>query len=140
MKMPEKPIEPSMFAPCGMNCKVCYKHCYDKKPCGGCFTNTPGKPGHCRSCKIKACVSGKKLSYCYECDEYPCKRIKNLEKSYNIRYGASLMANSRMVQEKGIPAYMEQQKEKYTCPKCGGVISVHDLECSECQWQMERKL
>jgi hypothetical protein len=29
MKMPEK-IDISMFAPCGMNCKVCYKHCYHK--------------------------------------------------------------------------------------------------------------
>ena len=29
MKMPEK-IEAIMFAPCGMNCLVCYKHCYHK--------------------------------------------------------------------------------------------------------------
>ena len=25
-----KIIDISMFAPCGMNCKVCYKHCYHK--------------------------------------------------------------------------------------------------------------
>jgi predicted ATP-dependent serine protease len=27
---------------------------------------------------------------------------------------------------------MEEQKEKYICSICGGVISVHDGECSEC--------
>lgn len=36
-----------MFAPCGMNCKVCYKHCYHKKPCAGCLNSDQGKPEHC---------------------------------------------------------------------------------------------
>lgn len=31
-----------------------------------------------------------------------------------------------------IGAFKEGEKEKYTCPDCGGVISVHDMECSEC--------
>ena len=31
----------------------------------------------------------------------------------------------------------EQQKEKYTCPKCGGIISIHDRECSECREKMK---
>lgn len=31
MKMSKEKIDISMFAPCGMNCKVCYKHCYNKK-------------------------------------------------------------------------------------------------------------
>ncbi len=29
--------------------------------------------------------------------------------------------------------FIEQQKAKYICPKCGGIISIHDKECSECQ-------
>ena len=33
--------------------------------------------------------------------------------------------------------YMEQQKIKYTCSKCGGIISIHDRECSECQEKMK---
>ena len=111
-----------MFAPCGMNCKVCYKHCYNKKPCSGCLNSDKGKPEHCRKCKIKDCIKGKSLSYCFECAEYPCKLIKNLEKSYNKRYQASLIENSRFVQGHGLEHFMEQQKIKYTCPKCGGII------------------
>ncbi|MEG1525721.1 MAG: DUF3795 domain-containing protein, partial [Clostridia bacterium] len=111
MKMPIEPIETIMFAPCGMNCKVCYKHCYMKKPCDGCLKNDEGKSEHCRKCKIKDCVKQKGVSYCCECSEYPCKLIKNLEKSYNTRYGASLVENSQFVKANGLTAFMEQQKE-----------------------------
>lgn len=137
MKMPKEPIETIMFAPCGMNCKVCYKHCYTKKPCDGCFKTDKGKPEHCRKCKIKDCVKLKGVSYCYECSEYPCKLIKNLEKSYNTRYGASLVENSHFVKANSLDAFMEQQKKRYTCPNCGGIISIHDSKCSECQLRVK---
>lgn len=65
MKMPKEKIETSMFAPCGMNCKVCYKHCYHKKSCAGCLNSDIGKPEHCRKCKIKDCIIEKALSYCF---------------------------------------------------------------------------
>lgn len=133
MKMNDNDIETSMFAPCGMNCNVCYKHCYTKKPCEGCLKSDRGKPEHCRKCKIKDCVKDKDLNYCYECSDYPCKLIKNLEKSYNKRYQASLMENSEVVKNQGLKIFMEKQKVIYTCSKCGGIISIHDRECSECQ-------
>lgn len=135
MKMPTEDIEPIMLAPCGMNCMVCYKHCYHKKPCDGCLKSDKGKPEHCRKCKIKDCIQVKGISYCYECTDYPCKRIKYLEKSYNTRYQASLIANSAYVQKRGLTAFMEEQKKRYTCPVCGGIISIHDAECGECKNQ-----
>ncbi len=138
MKMPSGNIDKAMFAPCGMNCMVCYKHCYHKKPCAGCLNSHRGKPEHCRKCKIKDCIKEKQATYCFECLEYPCKQIKNLENSYNQRYQASLMKNSAFVREHGIEPFMEIQKEKYTCPKCGGIISIHDRECSECQEKIDR--
>lgn len=137
MKMPEGKMETSMFAPCGMNCKVCYQHCYHKKPCAGCLESDEGKPEHCRRCRIKECVASKNLSYCFACPEFPCKQIKQLEKSYNKRYQASLIENSVFVQKYGLERFMEQQKERYTCSRCGGIISIHDRECSECQQKIE---
>ena len=137
MKMPDGPIDPGMFAPCGMNCLVCYQHCYHKKPCEGCRKSDEGKPEHCRRCKIKDCAGERGLSNCYECADYPCKRIKALEKSYRTRYRASLLENSAFVRERGLDAFLRRQKERFTCPVCGGVISIHDAECSECQWRAE---
>lgn len=109
MKMPDT-IDTAMFAPCGMNCMVCYKHCYHKKPCAGCLNSDKGKPEHCRKCRIKACALEKGVQYCFECAAYPCKPVKSLEKSYNIRYNTSLMENSRRVKESGLEAFMAQQK------------------------------
>lgn len=130
--MPEEKLNETMFATCGMNCLVCYKHCYHKKPCNGCLQDDDGKPEHCRKCKIKDCVKEKALQYCFECLEYPCKRLKYLEKSYRTRYGASLNENNLFVKENGLTKFMEQQKQKYTCTECGGIISLHGRECSEC--------
>lgn len=132
MKMPEI-IATSMFAPCGMNCMVCYKHCYHKKPCAGCLQSDTRKPEHCLKCRIKNCVKDKGLTYCFTCSDHPCKQIKSLEKSYNTRYGRSLLKNSQIVKEVGLAEFMKQQHEEYTCPICGGVISIHDAECSECR-------
>lgn len=139
MKMPMEGISSEMFAPCGMNCMVCYKHCCYKKPCVGCIPGDEGKPKHCRKRKIKECVIERELFYCYECPEYLCKKLKSLEKSYNTRYHASLMENSRMVQAQGMKLFMLKQKEKFICRKCGGIISIHDAECSECRWKMQKK-
>ena len=137
MKMPLK-IKNTMLAPCGMNCMVCYKHCYTKKPCLGCLLGDLGKPEHCRKCNIKDCAKTRGYTYCFECADFPCKLIKNLEKSYNKRYDESLIRNSLTVKDKGIDAFMVSEREKWICPCCSGVISLHDGECSECQTKIEK--
>lgn len=129
--MPER-IDTKLFAPCGMNCLVCYVHLKKKKPCVGCLNSDENKPERCRNCKIKDCVQKQGLAYCYECLEFPCKQIKNLEKSYLKRYTTSLIDNSKKVQTDGILLFMASEREKWICKKCSGVISLHDGECSVC--------
>ena len=47
--------------------------------------------------------------------------------------GKSLMEMaSRIVMQKGIPHLMEAHIQKYACPECGGIISLHDKVCTEC--------
>lgn len=93
MKMPEV-ISSRMVAPCGMNCMVCFTHCSSKKPCGGCMGTDESKPGHCRTCLRKNCAAERGISYCYECCDFPCRRIRDLDRSYRKRYGASLIGQS----------------------------------------------
>jgi hypothetical protein len=134
MKMPLK-IDPEMFAPCGMDCMVCYKHCDTKKtrqPCGGCLIESRGKPEHCRKCNIKACVQSKGFTYCFECSDFPCKLINNLENSYHKRYEESLVENSIVVKEQGLSSLMAMHVRKYHCSDCGGIISLHEKTCTEC--------
>lgn len=136
MKMVDK-IKNDMFAPCGMNCMVCYKHLKPQKSCKGCQSNNENKPEHCRKCFIKDCVIEKKNTYCFECGEFPCKQIRNLEKSYIKRYRTSLIENSMTVKNEGIESFMIKEKARWTCEMCGGIISLHDVECSECHTFIE---
>lgn len=134
LKMPDT-IEDCMLAPCGMNCAVCYKHVSVQRrgtPCEGCLKGDAGKPAHCSNCKIKGCAQEKGHTYCFACADFPCKLIINLDKSYRTRYAASLVENSRAAQEKGVSAFLEQDRQKWTCPQCGGAFSLHDGACSEC--------
>lgn len=132
MKMPDR-IDPRMFAPCGMNCMVCYKHCDAKKPCAGCLFQDENKPAHCRACRIRDCARENGLSYCVDCTAYPCKAIRSLERSYRTPYRTSLVNHSRQMREIGLEAFLEHQRAAFTCPVCGGVISLHDAICSMCR-------
>lgn len=135
MKMPNK-MDKKMVALCGMNCTVCYKHLITKKwakKCNGCKYDDETLPEHCRKCKIKYCAKSKNLKYCFECEEYPCKWIKNLDKSYKQRYKTSLIENGLFIKENGMKQFLENEKEKWTCSNCDGVISLHDRFCSECK-------
>ena len=56
---------------CGLLCETCgYK---TSAGCGGCI-ETGGKPFHGK-CDVADCCSGKNLSYCGKCPEFPCETL-----------------------------------------------------------------
>ena len=69
---------------------------------------------------------------CYQCGDFPCRLIRNLEKSYNSRYEESLVENSEIVREEGICNFLKIHSARYTCMECGGIVSLHDKVCTEC--------
>ena len=130
MKAPET-IHAAWFAPCGINCLLCYRH-LGKKPCPGCRPEASGKPEHCRRCKIKVCAAAQGIASCFQCAHFPCKQVKALDKSYRTRYGVSLVESGKQAQALGIEAFLISQTAQYTCPTCKGLISLHEGDCSEC--------
>ena len=120
--MPEK-LDKSMFASCGMNCIICGW----KKICGTCFGDDDSKLEHCKICEIKVCVAKKGLTYCFECDEFPCKLSEHREEN-----SWSLISNSEEAKEYGIESVLESNRRYWTCQYCGGVLSIHEEKCSDC--------
>jgi len=55
-----------------------------------------------------------------------------MEKSYAKRYKESLIANNCSARAEGGLAFLESEREKWICKKCGGAFSVHNRACSEC--------
>ena len=45
---------------------------------------------------------------------------------------ASLLANSRAVQARGLAAFLSDERQKYVCSACSGIISLHDGVCGSC--------
>ncbi len=131
MKMPDELTE-LLLAPCGMNCLHCYAHLRAKNVCPGCRMEVENKPRHCQTCAIKQCAGEHAVTYCVDCPQFPCARIKRMDKRYRERYHISLIANARRLRADGAAAYLQAEKQRWTCAQCGGVISVHHRVCSAC--------
>jgi hypothetical protein len=55
------------------------------------------------------------------------------------RYGTSMVENQKMIREKGMDNLFENQAEKYRCPNCIDVVSVHDGKYYACGFQAEKQ-
>ena len=139
MKMPETLTE-NMLAPCGITCITCYVYLRKKNPCTGCLAESENKPKHCQNCKKKNCAESRGLTHCAQCEDFPCRLVKSLDKSYRQRYGTSLLRNAEHLQEIGTEKYLQEEKQRWTCRECGGVVCIHDHLCSDCGQEMDLTL
>jgi hypothetical protein len=130
-----KPVfTPELIAPCGMNCAICLAHLREKNICFGCNSNEGYKAKSCSNCLIKNCEKLKrtKSGFCYDCEIFPCARLKNLDKRYRTKYHMSMIGNLEYIEKNGTEKFLKVQKKGWTCPKCGGVICCHNGFCFSC--------
>ena len=132
-------IREELIAPCGMNCGLCVSYLamktdlnnkgFRRKYCAGCRPrgkNCLFMKGHCD-------LVGKGLvRFCYECQNFPCRRLKALDKRYRTKYHMSMIENLEWIRDKGIDRFLEKENEKWQCPNCGGVICCHNGLCLNC--------
>jgi len=125
----------SQIAPCGMNCGTCMASLREKNKCPGCRVLSKDKAVSVQRCIITKCfyLEKNKSKFCYECEKYPCTRMKQLDKRYRTKYGTSFIENLLMIKEKGIAEFLEFESRRRTCTNCGSVISVHRPYCLECK-------
>jgi hypothetical protein len=129
-------LEAELIAPCGMNCKICiaffgYTMSGKKRrmKCIGCSPSGKSCAHLKKYCKK---LTKKEIEYCYECNDFPCKQIHKLDDKYRKRFDMSMIANLRYIKENGMEKFLQKQEEKYKCPKCGGIICVHNGKCYSC--------
>ncbi len=127
-----------MIAPCGMNCAICMAYLRNKNKCNGCRAINTWNPKTRVECKIKNCQSlnSHGFEYCYQCDQYPCTLIKNIDNRYRTRYNMSMTENLNAIKENGIEEFIKAENEKWKCKSCSGLINVHKGICSTCGKQI----
>ena len=118
-----------------MNCGICKRYLAYSRG----IPKEKGKISHCSGClpRDKNCfikrgynnLSLGEFKFCFECDYVPCENLDRIDRRYKKLYDMSMVENLKELREKGMKQFLESQEEKYECPKCGDVISVHDGKC-----------
>ncbi len=133
-------FSPQQIAPCGMNCGACsaylaFSHGIPRKR---------GAISHCSGCRARnkscaylkgACkrLSSGRVSFCYECREFPCQRLRSIDRRYRTIYGTSLIDNLVEIRDLGMGTFLKNQTDRYLCPKCGqAAVSIHNRKCFRC--------
>ncbi len=132
-------MEEQLIAPCGMNCALCIayigkkndinKHGFKRKYCEGCIPRGLNCLHMGDSCAL---LRDGKVRFCYQCDDYPCKRLKSLNKRYSTKYNMSMIENLNAIKARGIENFLDREKEKWRCPQCGESICCHNGLCLKC--------
>lgn len=93
------------------------------------------KPENCRSCSIVNCALLAKTDsgFCYDCEKYPCTRLKKLDLRYRTKYGMSMVENLNYIQESGMDKFLANEEIRWTCKECGAGLSVHRTFCLNCK-------
>ncbi len=133
-------MEEKLIAPCGMNCGVCisflsmkndlHKQGINNKYCEGCLPR--GKNCLHMGDRCQTLMQGL-IRFCYGCKEFPCKRLKGLDKRYRTKYHLSMIENLWVIKKHGLDYFLEKEKEKWSCPDCGNTICCHKGLCLNCQ-------
>ena len=124
-------IKRDLIAPCGMNCGICSGYLLRKVRCPGCRGSDEDKVQWCVTCIIYTCDE-REGKYCFQCDVYPCKRLKQLDKRYSTKYHMSMLENLENIREHGINEFVRNEKVRWACPECGGMICCHKGYCVDC--------
>jgi len=126
--------EIQLIAPCGMNCGICLAYLRKERHCPGCHGADTNKAASCIKCVIRNCemIKISRSKFCYDCGRYPCPRLKQLDKRYRTRYRMSMIENLEGIKSIGLQAFIANEKKRWRCNKCGGVICVHRGYCLVC--------
>jgi hypothetical protein len=128
-------FDESLVAPCGMNCGTCIAFLRRKNKCRGCRVDSPDKLKSRLLCTIKIChfLERTDSTFCYDCETFPCRRLKQIDKRYRTKYQTSFVQNLLIIKETGMANFLAFESERRTCPDCGSVLSVHRKHCLACK-------
>jgi hypothetical protein len=106
--------------------------------CHGCKSDVVFRG--CASCPVRKCArSMPGIETCLDCRRYPClrhwvmkvvRRITGLERK--LPHLSVIPGNLAVIREKGVRAWLEEQKQRWNCPSCQTGFSWYQRECSVC--------
>lgn len=103
-------MKQELIAPCGMNCELCAAHLAMKNDlrkkglaktyCAGCLPRGKNCAFIKKRCEL---LANGLVRFCYECGDFPCRRLKTLDKRYRTRYHMSMVENLEFIKAPSPP-------------------------------------
>ena len=93
---------------CGVFCGGCPVYTRDKKPCPGADINI----SRCEKCKkYHLCCKDKGIKHCFECNIFPCHKLKRFSKSW-LTYGQDFIDNQKLLKKAGESQFLKHFNSK----------------------------
>lgn len=137
----------SLLGICGVYCGACttYRAYNDKDPalvewevhmgmppdeifCKGCGSGSVNK--WCSRCQFRTCVAQKGISFCFECTDFPCKRLVAFSKTRPHRTLG--LRNLYKLKEMPFEEWIKQQEKRWSCSQCGKKLHWYSEKCPQC--------
>lgn len=131
--------EINLAGPCGFYCGTCRHYLARTKG----LLQEKGLKHGCMGCRAqdkncawvkRDCVRlrKKQVAFCFECPDFPCDNLMKFDQRHLRDDRLSPIGNLLRIKEIGAERWMEEQKEEWKCPRCGGNLCVMDGECYDC--------
>jgi len=128
-----------LISPCGMNCAICASYLAMKNDVKSKGIRMP----YCAGCRPrnKKCAFLKKhcsklsnceVSFCFECEGFPCDRLKSIDGRYKSLYRMSMIENLVFIKANGLEKFLDSQEQSWRCGNCGELVCCHNGLCFKC--------
>jgi hypothetical protein len=97
--------------------------------CDGC--GAIRKSLHCsKICIFIYCKRQKRVDFCNECKEFPCKALNEFKSKMPHRI--KIIESQNRMKEIGIENWLIEMQGYYSCPNCKTINSAYHLTCRKC--------
>ena len=130
-----------LIGPCGMFCGFCGSYLAKKYKIPrrrGIITYCDGCRPRDKQCSFlkKRCdlLLNKEVTYCNECNTYPCKNLKYINSKYKSQFAFeyNFLENLKIIKEEGFSKVISNLIKNHSCDKCGEILCIHNGLCYNC--------
>jgi len=92
--------------------------------------------GRCIDCRcgFRQCAKDKKVTWCFQCPDFPCKRLKDFSEIHvdELCNHRRVIDNLHFMQDYGIEKWIEKYDNEGVCPNCGKIFYTYSQKCAGC--------
>lgn len=118
---------------CGLFCGACPAF---PDECHGCFSDFVREP--CKNCTkhgFLECSSKHNVTRCYECNEFPCDKLKEFSTKpviNGICNNANVIPDLNQMKEMGVSNWINKKIKEHKCHKCGKLKNWYEIDTHIC--------